>query len=399
MRRETAQVGIIGAGPAGLVLAHALHRAGISCVLVERGTREDVEQRSRAGLLEHRTVDHLRRAGLADGLLAKASQHHWCEFRCLGRSVRVDYAALSGGRRHWIYPQQALVRDLMDQLPDELMHFGSPVSEIAGTDSTRPVIRTEDMEITCDYVAACDGSLGAGRSHLLAAGATLLERPYEYRWLAVLAEVDRPVDGIVYAVNANGFAGMMPRTSRMARYYLQCPLTDTLEDWPPTRTAKELSRRLGPETEPLPTADAITDTQLLDMRAQLIDPPTLGHLFLAGDAAHTLTPSGAKGMNLAIADAVDLAESLKESLDGAKDRLNTYAHRRTKEAWQTQEFSDRLLRLLHLTPEESTHPTFPLNLRLTTITTLAEPGPHARAFAQEYAGSVTTERLSTITSW
>ncbi|MDT0342001.1 4-hydroxybenzoate 3-monooxygenase [Streptomyces litchfieldiae] len=386
MRRLRTQVAIIGAGPAGLVLADLLHRAGVDFLVVERRSREHVETRPRAGLLEHRVVETLRRHGLAGRLLAEGVRHGWCDFRCLGRSVRVDYGALSGGLRHWVYPQQLLVRDLIAQLEraGRAPLFGTAVRALSEVTGPRPRVLCDGLEIACDHVIGADGFRGVSRA-ALPPGHRVLHRRYPYDWLTVQAEVDRPVAGVVYAVSPDGFAGMMPRTSRLARFYLQCAPGDTPERWPAGRVREQLAARLGEE---LPRIGDLLEVRVLRMRGSVTEPPRHGRLLLAGDAAHLLTPSGAKGMNLAIADAVDLADALvRHHRDGDDAALDGYARRRLAEVWRVQEFSDRLLRLLHLPADAGDDPRFALRLRLAAFQRLAEPGPHATAFAHAYVGS------------
>ncbi|MFR9725645.1 FAD-dependent monooxygenase [Streptomyces sp. MS19] len=378
------QVGIIGAGPAGLVLANLLTAAGIDCVVLERHSRARVERRARAGLVEQRTVRLLRDHGLAGRLLSDGSPHGWCDFLCLGRVIRLDYAALSGAR-HWVYPQQLLVRDLLASLdaagrPPLFECSAVAVEDIHGP---RATIRCEDgPTVVCDHVVGADGPQGLSRAALSPA-ATPYRRRYPYDWLAILAEVDRPVPGVVYGLHADGFAGMMPRSPRLARFYLQCPPGDTPAAWPAPRILAALRRRLNGAH--LPRIGALTETRMLRMRADVTEPMARGRLLLAGDAAHVLTPSGAKGMNLAIADAADLADALTRG----PAALEGYSARRLPDVWRTQEFSDRLLGLLHLPAgsENAADPRFGLRLRLATLERLAVPGPFSVAFAHAYAGS------------
>ncbi|WP_326598193.1 4-hydroxybenzoate 3-monooxygenase [Streptomyces sp. NBC_01803] len=387
MRRLRTQVGIIGAGPAGLVLANLLSRAGVACRVVERQSREHVEHRPRAGLLEHRVVAALRRDGLADRLLADGVRHGWCAFRCLGRDVRVDYGALSGGRRHWVYPQQFLVRDLIATLtggagPPPM--FSKTVRAVEDVTTHRPRLVCDGIEIECEYVVGCDGFRGASRAALPAVRHRVFRRRYPYDWLTVLAEVDRPAEGVVYAVHPDGFAGIMPRTSRLSRFYLQCAPGDTADDWPAHRIHEQLRARLAP----LPDIAGFPDVHVLRMRSSVTEPLRHGRLLLAGDAAHVLTPSGAKGMNLAIADAIALAGALlRRYRDGDRGALDAYSARRLPQIWRAQEFSDRLLRLLHLPPGKDGDAGFSLRLRLAAIERLGRPGPHAAAFAHDYVGS------------
>jgi p-hydroxybenzoate 3-monooxygenase len=383
------RVGVVGAGPAGLVLANLLVRAGIETVVVERQPREHVEQRARAGLLEHRTVHWLHERGLADRLVREGTRHGVCEFRLLDQRVRVDYAALSGGSRHWVYPQQFLVRDLIA----ELEHAGcAPLFETAaravvGAAGDRPRIVCDGLDLDCDYVVGCDGFQGIARAAFPAALGTTVGHRYPYDWLTVLAEVDRPAEAVVYGLHAEGFAGMMPRTPTVSRFYLQCPPGDTPDRWPAVRVVEQLRDRLTVGDATLPRLGDILATQVLAMRCAVSEPLRHGRLFLAGDAAHVLTPSGAKGANLAIADAGALAEALIACcLEGDAHGLDTYTEHRLREIWRTQEFSDRLLRLLHLPAGEE--PGFALRMRLGAISRLTEPGPHAAAFAHQYAGSV-----------
>ncbi|RBM24234.1 4-hydroxybenzoate 3-monooxygenase [Streptomyces sp. PT12] len=383
MRRLRTQVAIVGAGPAGLVLANLLMRAGVDCRVVERRSRAHVEGRARAGLLEHRTVATLRRHGLAGRLLSEGVRHGWCDFLCLNRSVRVDYGTLSGGHAHWVYPQQFLVRDLIEALGRGGVRplFSQTVRAVADIDTTRPRVQCDTLEIACDYVVGCDGFRGVSRAALPRAHRVVPHR-YPYDWLTVLAEVDEAAAGVVYAVGPDGFAGMMPRTRRLTRFYLQCAAGDTEAHWPARRIREQLHARLAP----LPRIESLPEVRVLRMRSSVTEPLRHGRLLLAGDAAHVLTPSGAKGMNLAIADAAGAAEALVRRLGAGDARaLEAYSGRRLPEIWRAQEFSDRLLRLLHLPPGED--PRFALRMRLAAIERLAEPGPHAAAFAHQYVGS------------
>ncbi|TDC60530.1 FAD-dependent monooxygenase, partial [Streptomyces hainanensis] len=393
MRRLRTQVGIVGAGPAGLVLANALTAAGVDCEVVERGTRQRVESRSRAGFLEHRTVAHLRAAGLADRLLAEGVPHGRCEFQCLGRLVHVDYSHHSGGYRHWAYPQHELVRDLIAALvaTGRPPHFGRPAYGVEDGPGAAIRIVCAGLEIHCDQVVGCDGRRGVAAHRLTADAGTAVRESrhrHPYDWLAVLADVDRQPTAIRYAVTADGFAGMMPRAGTRCRFYLQCPPGDTAAYWPHHRIRARLRARLATEAAPIPDIGAIHETQVVPMRCRVTEPLRHGVIALAGDAAHLLTPSGAKGLNLAVADAADLAAALvAHHRDGDDRALDGYTARRLPDVRRTRAFSDRLLRLLHLPPGD---PAFALRRRLAAIHRLAEPGPRAADFAHRYAGSGTT---------
>jgi p-hydroxybenzoate 3-monooxygenase len=389
-----ARVGIVGAGPAGLLLASLLHEAGIESVVYERHSRAHVESRARAGVLEHRTVETLRRHGLAGRMLREGLPHGACVFLCESRRLRLDYGGLSGAR-HWIYPQQLLVRDLIDHLaaaPGVTLRFGTPVSGVAdgaAGDGARPAVCWDGGRERFDAIAGCDGHHSAVRRSLPAGLMTEVAREYPYGWLAVLAEIDRPVDEVVYAIGARGFAGLMPRSAHVGRFYLQCDRHDTPAAWPPERVRHELGLRLGDAHGLLPTLRRVTETQVMQMRSCVVQPLRHGRLFLAGDAAHVLTPSGAKGMNLAIADAAALADALTRWLrHGDPGGVDAYAARRLAEVWRVQEFSDRLLRLLHLPTDDGANPAFELRLRQSALDRLAEGGPYAVDFARQY---VTTE--------
>ncbi|ARQ72320.1 hypothetical protein CAG99_12890 [Streptomyces marincola] len=405
MRRLRTQVAIVGAGPAGLVLANLLTRSGVDCVVVERRSRAHVESRSRAGLIEHRTVRALRRHGLAGGLLAGGLRHGWCDFVCLGRTVRLDYEKLTGGCAHVVYPQQLLVRDLVAALEraGRAPLFRTAVTSPPGTGAGPPRLvcagERGPVEIRCEHVVGCDGFRGVTRG-ALPPGALVARRRYPYDWLTVLAEVDRPAEGVVYGVSAEGFAAMAPRTAHTSRFYLQCPPGDKAAAWPARRVHAELRARLAPVE--LPRVTGFTELRVLAMHSQVTEPMRFGPLLLAGDAAHVVTPSGAKGMNLAIADAVELADVLARHHRGrgggpaAPDgpaTLDGYGARRLPDVWRVQEFSDRLLRLLHLSADEAADPGFGLRLRLAALERLAEGGPHAAAFAHAYVGSGRESRI------
>ncbi|MFJ5925339.1 FAD-dependent monooxygenase [Kitasatospora sp. NPDC092948] len=389
MTPRTTTVAIVGAGPAGLVLAHVLHRAGIAVTVHERLSRTAVEGAARAGVLEHRVVEYLRALGLADRLTAEGERHGRCEFTCLGENVAVDYGLLSGGIRHWVYPQQLLLRDLIAAYEQAggAIAFDRPVRGVTVDADGRPVLDTADGPLRAEYAIGCDGA----HSTVAAAfpgGAGGLGRRYPYDWLTVLARISRPVEQIRYAVHADGFAGMMPRTADVGRFYLEVPAGEEPAGWDEPRIRGELYRRLELGGDD-PVLGELLETGMLRMRGRVAARMRAGRLLLAGDAAHTVTPSGAKGLNSAVADAADLAGALLAELPGGDgSALDGYQRRRSDAAWRTQEFSEQLLDLLHLpaglSPEERA---FALRLRLERIRRIAVPGPEGAAFALAYAGA------------
>ncbi|BAJ31327.1 MULTISPECIES: FAD-dependent monooxygenase [Kitasatospora] len=384
-------VAIVGAGPAGLVLAHVLRRAGVGVTVHERLSRAALEGTARAGVLEHRVVAYLRALGLADRLTAEGERHGRCEISCLGERVEVDYGTLSGGARHWVYPQQSLVRDLVAayEAAGGEIAFGSPVAEVAadGDGDGGVLLRTAaGARLRADYAVGCEGARGVVAA-AFPGGAAGPGRRYPYDWLTVLARIDRPVQRVRYAVHADGFAGMMPRTADVGRFYLEVPPGELPGAWAPERIRAELARRLDlAGADPRP--GELLETGVLRMRGQVADRIRHGRLLLAGDAAHTVTPSGAKGLNAAVGDAADLAGALLADLGGEPGALDGYQRRRLDAAWRTQEFSDRLLDLLHLPaglpPGQRA---FALRLRLERIHRIARPGPEAADFARAYAGA------------
>ncbi|MFB7944136.1 FAD-dependent monooxygenase [Kitasatospora phosalacinea] len=395
MTPRTTTVAIVGAGPAGLVLAHLLRRAGVDVAVHERLSRAELEGAARAGVLEHRVVEHLRGLGLADRLVAAGERHGRCEITCLGEKVTVDYGALSGGARHWVYPQQLLVRDLVDAYEADggTIAFSSPVAAVTADGAGRPVLDTARGELRAAWAVGCEGAHGpvAAAFPDRAGGPA---RRYPYDWLTVLARIDRPVGTIRYAVHADGFAGMMPRTAEVGRFYLEVPAGERLDGWDADRIRAGLAHRLElGGADPVP--GELLETGVLRMRGRVAARLRHGRLLLAGDAAHTVTPSGGKGLNSAVADVVDLAAALPAALgesggggDGDGGALDGYQERRLAAAWRTQEFSDGLLDLLHLPaglPPEQRE--FALRLRLERIRRIARPGPEAAAFARAYVGA------------
>lgn len=382
------QVAIVGAGPAGLVLANVLHRAGIDVRVFEQRSREHLEKQARAGLVEHRVVEYLRRQGLADRLLAEATRHGWCDVVVSGERFRLDYAALSGGDRHWIYPQQLLLRDLLAALDGTGAepHFECPVLGADLATGARPRLQGPGFEVDCEYVIGCDGARGAvARSFPQGVGGNV-QRRYPYDWLTMLADLSAPVEGIRYAVHERGFAGMMPRSGPIGRLYLEVPADEPLAGWTPTRMCEQLDLRLGTDSA-RPEILRIRDADVLRMRSGIADVMQRESAFLAGDAAHVLTPSGAKGMNLAIADAADLAESLvRRYRDGDAGTLAGYGDRRREHAAHTLGFSEELLNLLHL-PPEAADSAAELGTRRSRVRELAGDSPDAVRFAKAYVGS------------
>ncbi|MGE7437157.1 4-hydroxybenzoate 3-monooxygenase [Kitasatospora sp. NPDC001175] len=393
MRLRT-RVAVVGAGPAGLVLANVLQQAGIDSVVVERQSRPYVEARARAGVLEHRTVEILDAHGLADRLLAEGGRHGSCEFRHQGERFSVRYQELAGDRAHYVYPQQFLVRDLIAAYLSgggQLLFSHSAVA-LDGLDGDRPVLRcepdgdAESVEIECDFIAGCDGFYGASRPAVPAGRLRAYGRQHEFGWLAVLAETPPAGEEIIYALHEDGFAGHMLRTPSITRFYLQCPVGDQPENWPDERIWSSLHRRLGmtaAELKPGP----ITEKNVLDMRSFVVEPMQYGRLFLVGDAAHIITPAGGKGMNLAIADAEELATRLLAHYRGAGARaLDGYSAACLPRIWQAQEFSHWMLHLLHSPAADQDDSAFLHRLQLSRLAQLRDSAAYATNFSDSYVG-------------
>ncbi|MET7608588.1 4-hydroxybenzoate 3-monooxygenase [Streptomyces avermitilis] len=389
------QVGIIGAGPAGLTLANILTAEGVDCIVVETQPRAHVVSRARAALVEPRTVVALDRYGLADGLLSAGMPHGSCEFRGNGERFSVPYSVLAGGRYHQVYPQQLLHADLIaarDAAGGALYFQHAAVALKAGDLSEGGTITVESaqsgsrFDIECDVIAGCDGFHGVARRAVPLEHLRPRVKQHDFGWLAVLADATPSTTDIVYALHDDGYAGHMLRTSTVSRYYLQCPVGDSADNWSDDRIWSELERRLAVPDWKL-TTGRITQRNVLDMRSYMSTRMDFGSLFLVGDAAHTITPAGGKGMNLAIADSVALASALTHYFRaGGTDRLRAYSAERIADNWRSQEFSHWFMQLLHTPAGEAGDASFMRRLRSSRLDMLRSSTAHASAFAESYVG-------------
>lgn len=396
MLRFRTQVGIVGAGPAGLILALLLQQEGIDCVVVERRTETYVTGRARAGFIEHRIVELLRKHGLSEGLDLHGVPHTTCEFRHGGQRYIVPYGELAGGA-HVLYPQQFVVKDLLQLFTSRggRVLFSHPAVKMEGLNSDRVVITCDveesvegphRLELECDFVAGCDGFHGLSRTSIPPDRVTAFTKQYNIGWLALLAEVPPSIDRIVYALHESGFAGQMPRTAQITRFYLECPPGDRETEWSDDRVWSELRKRMTVNGDFDLVTGPIIERRVLDMRSAVMEPMQYGRLFLAGDAAHIITPVGAKGMNLAIADSAVLARGLiAHYRKGDETILREYSAMRLPHVWQTQEFSDWMIQLIHST-DGSGSKAFSDRLRRTRLGRLSGTDAYANLFAESYVG-------------
>ncbi len=406
MARLEADVGIVGAGPAGLVVAQLLKAAQVSCVVLERQSSEQLCARAKAGMLEHRTVTALDRHGLAAPILERGGSNGVVEIRVGGKGHVFDYAALTGGRGHFVFPQHLLVRAWADSFLAQggALHFSTEATAIeqapeeqAGNEGVVVRGRTEgsgDFSVRCRAVVL---AAGAGCS-LIPSGVVSHEHSYPFRWLTAMIEMTPLGERTIYAPHERGFAAHLRRSPQLTRYYLQIPASDTLEDWADERIRTELELRLGvarPELGPGSVIRGkIVERDVLDLRVRVREPLQRGAVYLAGDAAHLITPAGGKGMNLAIQDGLELAQGLIESFahnDGG--RLSRYSETRLPLIWRTQEFSNWMLTLQcggvlgfhRAAPDPAA--TFAQRLHRAQVERLLEDPAFARWFAHRYAGA------------
>ena len=384
MKQERTQVGIVGAGPAGLTLARLLEVAGIETVVREDRSRDYVEHRIRAGVLEQRTADLLVDAGVGERLQHEGIVHHGIELQFDGERHRIPLSELAGGRSIVIYGQTEIVKDLIAaRLESGLpLLFEVEGVSIAGLES-EPRIRFDDRELACDFIAGCDGFHGVCRPSIPDGVLSSYSREYPYGWLGILAEVAPSNDELVYAHHENGFALLSLRSPQLSRLYLQCAPDEDVDQWPDDRIWAELQTRLGIPGWTL-AEGPILEKGVTGMRSFVVEPMQHGRLFLAGDAAHIVPPTGAKGLNLAIADVRLLAEGLVNWYrSGESDLLDAYSANCLRRVWRAEHFSWWMTSMLHRLPGGDD---FDVMLQLSQLRYVATSRAAAASLAENYVG-------------
>jgi p-hydroxybenzoate 3-monooxygenase len=384
------QVGIVGAGPAGLLLSHLLAHAGIDSVVVENRSREYVEARQRAGILEHGTVQLLRAAGLAGRLDRVGIEHGGIYLQFADGRQHIDFRELAGGRTVTVYAQTEIVKDLVAAR----LAAGAPIefevgdTEVGDLTTDRPVLRYTSadgvrQEVSCDVIAGCDGFHGICRPALPADVLTVRERDYPYAWLGILAEVAPSTDELIYAHHPNGFALHSLRNPHVSRLYLQVDPDEKLDEWPDDRIWAELRRRFALPGWHLDDGP-VFDRSITPMRSFVSAPMRYGRLFLAGDAAHIVPPTGAKGLNLAVADVAVLAEALVALLrDGRTDLAEAYSGTCLNRIWRATHFSWWMTTMLHATPGADA---MTMELQLSQLRYVTTSRAAATTLAENYVG-------------
>jgi len=348
------QVGIVGGGPAGLLLSHLLHLEGIESVVLERRSREGLETTVRAGVLEHGTAELLSEVGVGERMEREGSVHHGIELRFDGRGHRIDFADLTDGLSITIYGQQEVVKDLVRarlKAGGEVL-FEATAESVDDLDTESPRIRFrkdgEEEEVSCDYVAGCDGSLGVCRTGIPEKARTEYQRTYPFGWFGILVEGPPSTEELIYTLHDRGFALVSTRSPEVQRLYFQCDPQDEVEEWPDERIWDELSTRLATHDGWELTGGRIFQKDIVQMRSFVCEPMQHGRLFLAGDAAHIVPPTGAKGMNLAVADIRVLAHALTEFYrSGDRSLLDAYSETCLRRVWRAQRFSWWMTSMLH----------------------------------------------------
>jgi p-hydroxybenzoate 3-monooxygenase len=383
------QVAIIGAGPAGLVLAHLLDRAGVDSVVLEDRSRAYVEQRVRAGVLEQGTVDLLAELGVAERLSREGLVHRGILLSVDGRRHRVALSDLTGGRAITIYGQQELVKDLIAARLTKGgdLRFEVEAVTMAELDGPAPVVRFRaggaEHELVADFVAGCDGYHGVSRAAIPPGVLQVREREYPFAWLGILAAVAPSTDELIYARHERGFALHSLRSPALSRLYIQVDPRDDLGRWPDERVWEELAIRLGAPGWTLAEGPVLEKAIALH-RGFVVEPMQYGRLYLAGDAAHIVPPTGAKGLNLAVADVRALAQGIVRYYRTADmSLLDGYSARCLRRVWRVQEFSSWMSLLLHRLPDAAP---FDERLARAALDWVCSSEAAARSLAENYVG-------------
>ncbi len=382
------QMGIIGAGPAGLLLCHLLDRAGISSIVLEKHSRSYVEERVRAGVLEQGTVDLLAEMGLGARMQREGLVHNGIELQFSGRRHRIDFKALTG-KGITVYGQNEVVKDLTDArlAQEKPIVFEAEDVSIHGVDTEHPKIRYQKegnaVEVSCDFIAGCDGFHGICRANIPSDVLTIFERTYPFAWLGILAEAPPSSEELVYSNHDRGFALLSMRSPRIGRLYLQCAPDEDLNEWPDDRIWEELGTRLQIPGWTL-IRGPVLQKGVAGMRSFVVEPMQYGRLFIAGDAAHIVPPTGAKGLNLAAADVRVLAHALSVFYtSGDRSVLNRYSEICLRRVWKAQRFSWWMTSMLHRFPDESS---FDRRRQLAELDYVTSSHAASQSLAENYVG-------------
>jgi p-hydroxybenzoate 3-monooxygenase len=383
------QVAIIGAGPAGLTLAHLLHLAGVESVVLESRSREYVEHRVRAGVLEQGTVDLLMQAGVGDRAAREGLAHHGIELGFAGQRKRIDFADLTGGKSITIYAQHEVIKDLIAArlAYGGALHFEAEAFRVSGiTDSPDVQFRQRDamQNLQCDFIAGCDGFHGISRAAIPSGVLQIHEREFPFAWLGILANVAPASEELIYTYHERGFALLSMRSPEVSRLYLQCAADEKIAQWSEDRIWNELRTRMATKNGWNLADGPITQMGITPMRSFVAEPMQFGNLFLLGDAAHIVPPTGAKGLNLAVADVRVLARALAEFYKtGSRAWLEGYSQECLRRVWKVQRFSGWMTGMLHRFPGEDS---YAHNLHLAELDYVTSSRAAATTLAENYVG-------------
>jgi p-hydroxybenzoate 3-monooxygenase len=385
------QVAIVGAGPAGLLLAHLLRLEDVESVVIETRTREEIEATIRAGVLEQGTVNVLNEKGVGERMMREGAVHHGIYLRFAGRTRRIDLAGLTEGRSIMVYAQHEVIKDLVKARLDAgaPIEFGVKDVTLQDLDTDAPKVRFravsgELREIACDYVAGCDGFHGVSRPTIPSRRRSEFTRSYPFGWLGILVESPPSTDELIYAHHERGFALVSTRSPEIQRLYVQCDPEDRIENWSDDRIWEELRARLATLDGWTLTEGRIFQKGIVAMRSFVVEPMQYGRLFLAGDAAHIVPPTGAKGLNLAVADVRILARALKAHYqDGRNDLLAQYSATALRRVWRAEHFSWWMTSMLHRFHDDSP---FHHRLQLAELDYVTSSKAKATTLAENYVG-------------